>query len=80
MLDNHSAKKAEKAYQRALTVWQAQRDEQAELLHIAQSTTGTGAEGILLRSGEGVFLQVTNTSLVEERRGPGHYAGRSSGV
>ncbi len=36
---------------------------------------GSGADSIMLKAGEAVFAKVTNTSLIEERRGPGHYAG-----
>ncbi len=34
----------------------------------------------MLKSGEGIFLQVTGAALIEDRRGAGHYQGRSSGV
>jgi hypothetical protein len=34
----------------------------------------------MLKVGESVFAKVTNTSLIEERRGPGHYQGHSQGV
>ena len=34
----------------------------------------------LLKTGEAVFAKVTDTALVEDRRGPGHYSGRSSGI
>ena len=80
VLEEHRAKKAAKEYEQALTAWQADRDAQAQLLDVAQNFDGTGAENILLKSGEAVFYKVTGVALVEDRRGPGHYAGRSQGV
>ena len=46
----------------------------------ARTSIGSGADSIMLKAGESVFGKVTDTSLVEERRGPGHYAGHSQGV
>ena len=80
VFEEHRAKKAAKEYQDALAAWQADRDSQAQLLDLAQHFEGTGAENILLKSGEAVFYKVTGVALIEERRGAGHYAGRSQGV
>ncbi len=80
MFEDHKVKKAAKEYEQALAVWQADRDAQAQLLDVAQNFDGTGAENILLKKGEAVFYKVTGVALIEDRRGPGHYGGRSQGV
>lgn len=80
MFEDHKAKKAAKEHEEALAAWQAERDSQADLLNTAKTSTGSGADSIMLKSGEAVFAKVTNTSLIEERKGPGHYAGHSQGV
>jgi Protein of unknown function (DUF2510) len=80
VLEDHARKKAAKKYETALAAWQEQHDAQAELLRLAETFTGSDADGIILKRGEALFCQVTNTALVEERKGPGHYSGRSSGV
>jgi hypothetical protein len=87
IFDKHRAKKAEKAhqeaehaYEQALAQWQAWRNGYAEMLELAQTFQGVGSDQIMLGPGETVFYKVTGASLIEERRGPGHYEGRSSGV
>lgn len=80
MLDEHRAKKAAKEYEKALSTWQADRDAHVQLIDVAEHFEGTGAENILLQPGEAVFYQVAGAGLIEERRGPGHYEGRSQGV
>jgi len=80
VFEDHKAKKAAEAHERALADWQAQRDGCAHLLDVAEHFEGTGADSLLLGPGETVFLTVTECSLIEERRGAGHYAGHSQGV
>jgi len=80
VFEEHKAKKATVAHERALADWQAQRDGYASLLDIAEHYEGAADASIMLAPGEAVFLKVTNCSLIEERRGPGHYAGHSQGV
>jgi hypothetical protein len=80
MFEQHRAKKAAKEYQEALTKWQAQHDGYAELLQVAHCFTGSASDEIMLAGGEAVFYKVTGCSLVEERRGAGHYQGGSTGV
>ena len=80
MFEQHRAKKAAKDYQEALAKWQAQHDGYAEMLQLAQGFTGSASDEIMLAGGEAVFYQVTGCSLVEERRGAGHYQGGSTGV
>jgi len=80
VFEDHKAKKAAKEHSDAMARWEAIRADQAELVTTAQSYRGSTADGLMLKSGEAVFYKVTNCSLVEERRGVGHYRGRSSGV
>ena len=80
MFEDHKAKRAAEAHERAVADWQAQRDGYAHLLDVAEHFAGTDADSILLGPGEAVFLTVTDCSLIEERRGAGHYAGHSQGV
>jgi hypothetical protein len=64
---------------KAVDNWQAERNEYAGLLHTAMTFRGTGANDLMLAPGEVVFYKVTGTSLVEDRRGAGHYQGHSAG-
>jgi len=80
VFDEHRAKKAEKEYREALAQWQGRRDGYAEYLELAQSFSGSGSGDIMLAAGEAVFIKVTGASLVEDRRGSGHYEGGSTGV
>jgi hypothetical protein len=80
VFEDHKAKKAAEAHEKAVADWQAQRDDYANLLDVAQNYPGTTADSILLGAGEAVFLSVNDASLIEDRRGPGHYAGHSQGV
>jgi hypothetical protein len=72
------AEKAVKAYEQALSQWQAQRDGYTELLDVALGSSGSDSNEIMLGAGEAVFYTVTEVSLVEERRGAGHWEGRST--
>ena len=75
-MSRHQERKAEKALQ----AWHQERDEASELLDIAQHFNGEDTTDLLLAPDEKLFLCVTNTALVEERRGQGHFEGRSSGL
>jgi hypothetical protein len=80
VLEEHKAKRAAKEHQEALALWQARRDGTAELLTIAQTYEGERSSDILLGSGEALFCKLSDAALIEERRGAGHYQGRSQGV
>ena len=80
MFGEHRAKKMAKAYQDAVAGWKAQRDGYAELLDVARSFNGSASSEIMLGAGEAVFYKVTGAALIEERRGAGHYQGKSAGV
>jgi hypothetical protein len=76
----NKAKKAEEHYKSELAAWQSEHDELNSALSAAQTRQGSPSSDIVLKRGEAVFATVTNASLVEDRRGAGHYAGGSSGV
>lgn len=80
MFEKRKAKKAEEEYKTQMEAWQSEHDELAAVLRTATSRQGSPSSDIMLKSGEAVFATVTNTSLVEDRRGPGHYAGGSQGI
>jgi hypothetical protein len=80
VFEDHRAKKAVKEHQEAVSRWQAERDGAAELLTLARTFEGEGSSEILLGSGELLFCKVMGAALIEERRGSGHYQGRSQGV
>lgn len=90
VFDRHREKQAARVYQRELTHWQQQRDECAEAIEIARTYTGEPAAGtyagqpatgIMLKPGERIFAAgMQGAALIEDRRGPGHWEGRSSGV
>ncbi|MGA2471632.1 MAG: hypothetical protein ABSG64_13200 [Solirubrobacteraceae bacterium] len=80
MFEKVKARQAEEAYQRDLAHWQALRDGYAHMLEVAEKFNGASEAEIMLAPGEALFFKVTGTSLVEERRGQGTYAGRSQGV
>jgi hypothetical protein len=74
------AKHAEKQYEKHLALWKQQHDAAAELLETAQTFNGEDSNGLLLKRGEALFAAISNSALVEDRRGAGHWEGRSSGV
>jgi hypothetical protein len=80
MFERHRAEKAAKAYQGDLARWKQERDGCAELLEVARGYHGSPCGEIMLGVGEAVFYQVAGAALIEERRGQGHYEGRSAGV
>jgi hypothetical protein len=78
--DERRAKKAAKEYERQLATWSTERENCAQMLHVVQTFPGTTDPGLLLKRGEAIFLTVSGTALIEDRRGPGHYSGRSQGI
>src|SRR5690242_20322674 len=79
MFERHHEKQAARHYQDALGQWQTERDEQAAALTLAQSYSGEHTSDLMLKPGEAIFATVTGVALVELRRGPGQWQGRSSG-
>lgn len=80
MFEKHHEKKLAEEYQHRLAQWQALRDSTAQALALAQGFNGEGSTELMLKPGEAVFAAVSSASLIEERRGAGHYTGASSGV
>ncbi len=80
MFEEHRERKVARAYQDALAKWEERCAGLAELLQLAQTYGGSSSTEIMLASGEAVFYQVTGASLIEDRRGQGHYEGTSTGV
>jgi len=70
---------AAKAVQVAAASWQQEHDNLSSLLASAQSE-GSAPDGLALHRGESCFGTLTSCSLVEERRGQGHYVGGNAGV
>ncbi len=79
MFRHHQEKKAEHEYEAKLAAWQTQRDAYAGLLTLAETYAGEPSSEILLKPGEAVFAAVANVALVEDRRAPGQWKGRSQG-
>jgi hypothetical protein len=79
-LEKHKARKAAKQYEEDLAKWNAQRESSGALLELAQTFAGERSDEMLLKPGEALFATVTGVGLIEERRGAGHWEGRSSGV
>jgi hypothetical protein len=76
---HHQEKKAYHEYQVKLVAWQQHRDAYANLVTLAEGYAGEPSSEILLKPGEAVFAAVANVALVEDRRGPGEWKGRSQG-
>jgi hypothetical protein len=67
--------------QDALANWQKERDEHAQELETAREFHGKAESStVILEIGEAVFLEVANAGLVEPRKEPGEWQGRSQGV
>ncbi len=80
MFEKHREREAQEARREAVQTWQSRRDAYVEMIDTAKNFAGTSAEGLLLAAGERVFLTITDTSLIEERRGRGTYQGHSQGI
>jgi hypothetical protein len=76
-------KKAEEAAelaQEARAEWSERRAALAEWIEMAQTYEGDAtADGIILKPGETVFASASDCSLIEDRKGAGHWEGRTSG-
>jgi hypothetical protein len=80
MFERRRERKAAERYRAALASWQRARDGQAAALTLAQTYSGEPTTELLLHRGEALVAKVTNVGLIEERKGPGHWQGGSSGV
>jgi hypothetical protein len=79
MLKRRRERKALEAQQRAYAAWEHDREEAAALVEAARTFEGTTTNDLTLRGHERVYLIVDGASLIEDRRGAGHWEGRSSG-
>jgi hypothetical protein len=80
MFERRRERKAAAQYQDVLARWQRERDGQVAALTLAQTFGGQPTGDLLLHRGEALYAKVTDVGLVEERKGAGHWQGRSSGV
>jgi len=80
MFERRRARKAAAQYQEALARWQQERDQQEAAVTLAQTYAGEASTQLVLHPGEAVFATVTHAGLIEERKGPGQWQGRSSGL
>ncbi len=76
----HKAKQAAKAYDDAMKQWVEQGAWYKELIQTTQTFEGLNSSELVLGPGEAVFYTVNGAALIEDRRGAGHYEGRSSGI
>ena len=77
-LEHHRKKKAEEAYHAALTGWQREDEVLQHCLALLHTTPGS-SDGLVVKKGEGCYFTYRNSSLIESRRGQGHYTGGYSG-
>jgi hypothetical protein len=80
MFEKHKEKKAEKAYEAQLKAWQDEHDELTAVLQAATTGHGYESSDLILKQDESIFGTIARAGLIEERRGPGHYTGGSTGV
>lgn len=79
MFDNFKAKRAAALAAKQLEEWQHERNDAALLVEQA-SSPGAVPDGIVLHKGELCYAVVSRASLIEERRGQGHFVAGSAGV
>jgi hypothetical protein len=77
-LEHHREKQAEEAYRENLAAWQADDAMLQRCVAIIERGPG-GADGLVLKAGEGCYFTYTNSNLIESRRAQGHYVGTYSG-
>jgi hypothetical protein len=79
MFEKRKAKKAQEAYQAQLNHWKTLVDSYSKLVETATNFHGFTDEPIMFGEGEVGVFKVTNCSLVEERKGQGHFVAGSTG-
>jgi hypothetical protein len=76
----HAAHKRARAQAEALATWQAEDEQLHGFLDDARSNEGTeDGFGLMLKKDERTFQVLQGPSLIEPRRLPGHWEGRSQG-
>src|ERR1051326_5591386 len=77
----HLVEESRKNYEKVLSTWQAQSWAAEEALEIAKAFNGeSDYPGLLVKKDEAVFASVSNSALIEDRKGGGHWEGKSQGV
>lgn len=61
------------------TQWQSQHDTVSAMIALA-SGTGFAPDGLMMHRGETCFGSLSNCSLIEERKGAGHFVAGNAGV
>ncbi|MGC8510688.1 MAG: hypothetical protein ACP5PB_07445 [Acidimicrobiales bacterium] len=84
MFEKHREEKAREeaasAARAALDEWTHQMDELKGLVAVASGHSAAGVTSLVLKPGEVGVAQITNVSLIEERKGAGQWKGGSQGV
>lgn len=80
MFEKRRQREEEAARAEALTEWNAKLTELESLLQIATRAAVPALTHLITAPGERGVGEVTGVGLVQERRGPGHYAGAGQGV
>ena len=80
MFEEHRAHRAQKQYDEDRAAWESHVAEYRSLVDLASTFSGDTTSQLILEQGETVFFTVEDAELVEERRGPGSWHGRSQGV
>ncbi len=80
MFEKHREKKEQAAREKADADWAAERAAAAETLDYVQTYRGEPTSELVLKRGESLFAKIDQVSLIEDRRGPGQWQGRSQGV
>jgi hypothetical protein len=80
MFQKHKAKVAEHKYETALATWEHQVEAVTTFINTAQTFKGINTDEVMLKPGELLFFKVTGAGLVGQKRGAGHYEGKSSGI
>jgi hypothetical protein len=79
LLERHEAKKRLAEHDQALSLWQQEDSELREMLNEARSQGVRQGLGIALKKDESAFQVLDGSALIEPRRLPGHWEGRSQG-
>src|ERR1700682_5764264 len=79
LLERHAAKKRQSEHAQALSLWQQEDSELRAMLDEARSQGVRAGLGLALKKGESAFQVLEGSALIEPRRLPGHWEGRSQG-
>src|ERR1700682_1731780 len=80
LLERHAAKRRLAEHDQALSLWLREDSELREMLNEARGQGVRHGVGIALKKDESAFQVLEGSALIEPRRLPGHWEGRSKGV